>query len=63
MKAIKQIDAASHIEKRLRERGLLLVPRSMVLPDRTRWLVFDYRDKQIGVDAASGVWVRVMAGE
>jgi hypothetical protein len=63
MKAITQTEAANHIKNLLRERGLSLTSRSMTLPDNQRWMIFEHKGKQIGIDSATGVWVRESEGE
>ena len=59
MKAIKQSDAVNHIKNLLRERGLDIPFRT----DRQRWMIFEHRGRQLGVDSASGVWVRELDGD
>lgn len=54
MKAIKQSEATNYIERLLIERGYHIASRKLA----NRWVVFDYRGKQIGIDSASGIWVR-----
>jgi hypothetical protein len=53
MKAIKQPEAVNYIERLLIERGLN-VPSHKI----DHWIVFEYQGKQLGIDSASGVWVR-----
>ena len=58
MRAIKQSEAVNHIKHLLRERGL-------DIPSRTgnqRRVIFEHQGKQLGVDSASGVWVRESEG-
>ena len=55
MKAIKQTEAVTHIKGLLKERGFDIAPRHMSNP---RWVVFEHQGRQLGVDPASGVWVR-----
>ncbi len=59
MKAITQAEAVNHIKKLLRERGLEIPSRS----DGQRRVIFERNGKQLGVDSASGVWVREMEGD
>ena len=54
MKAIKQTQAVNHIRGLLRERGFDIPPRPL---GGQRWIIFEYADRQIGVDSASGVWI------
>lgn len=54
MRAIRQPEAVSHIQKLLIERGFSITSR----PLPNQWVVFDYEGKQIGVDLKSGVWIR-----
>jgi hypothetical protein len=55
----KQSEATSHIKALLFNRGLDLLPKKLTLPDDQQWIVFEREGKQIGVDTASGVWVRL----
>ena len=59
MRAITQTEAVNHIKKLLRERGLEIPSRS----DSQRRVIFERNGKQLGIDSASGVWVRESAGE
>ena len=54
MKAIKQSEAVSHIKRLLQERGFDIPSRT----DHQRWVIFEHKGKQLGIDSASGVWVR-----
>jgi hypothetical protein len=55
MKSIRQTEAVHHINGLLRERGFNMTPRHL---GSQRWVIFEHQGKQIGVDAAAGVWVR-----
>ena len=55
MKAIKQAEAVNHIRGLLRERGFDI--RSRPLGGQGR-IIFEYEGRQIGMDSASGVWIR-----
>jgi hypothetical protein len=57
-KLSKQAEAINHIKQLLTERGLNTASRKMTLPDSQQWFVFEFNQKQIGIDSASGVWVR-----
>jgi hypothetical protein len=57
-KQAKQAEAASHIKELLIQRGFDIPSRQMSLEDNQRWIVFELGERQIGIDAASGVWVR-----
>jgi hypothetical protein len=58
MRAIKQSEAVNHIKHLLRERGLDITEQS----GAQRMVIFEHKGKQIGVDSASGVWVRASEG-
>jgi len=60
---MKQTTAVSHIRKLLLERGIDLVSRHLQLADGRQWLVFERNGRQVGVDAASGLWLRGSAEE
>jgi len=55
MKAIKQTEAVNHIKGLLKERGFNISSRSL---GTQRWIIFEHLGRQLGVDSASGVWVR-----
>ena len=55
MKTIRQAEAVNHIRGLLRERGFDIPSRPL---GGQRWVVFEYEGRQIGVDSASGVWIR-----
>ena len=59
MRAITQTEAVRHIKKLLRERGLEMPSRS----DGQRRVIFERNGKQLGIDSASGVWVREPDGD
>lgn len=59
MKAIKQSEACSYLEKLLVERGYS-IPSCKTA---NQWVVFEYKGKQIGVDPKAGVWIRELEGE
>ena len=55
---MKQTDAVSYIRKLLLEHGIDLVSRRLQLADGRQWPVFERNGRQVGVDAASGLWLR-----
>jgi hypothetical protein len=55
MKAIKQTEAVNHIKRLLRERGFHIPSRSV---GNQRWIIFERQGRQLGVDSATGVWIR-----
>ena len=57
-KANKQGEAANHIQELLTKRGLDIRYRKLTLEDDQHWILFQYKERQIGIDSASGVWVR-----
>jgi hypothetical protein len=57
-KQTKQAEATSHIRELLMQGGFDISSRQMSLEDNQRWTVFERGERQIGIDAASGVWVR-----
>lgn len=54
----KQAEAASHIRELLIQRGLDVSSRQMTLEDNQHWTVYHCGEREIGIDKASGVWVR-----
>jgi hypothetical protein len=55
MRAIKQSEAVNHIQRLLEERGLQIAWHHL---EESPWVVFARLGRQIGVDPASGVWIR-----
>jgi hypothetical protein len=54
----KQAEAANHIQELLNKAGYSISPRKITLEDNQHWVVFEHNKRQIGIDSASGVWVR-----
>jgi hypothetical protein len=54
----KQAEAASHVRELLMQRGFDIPSRKMILEGNQNWTVFQRGERQIGIDSASGVWVR-----
>jgi hypothetical protein len=57
-KWIKQTQAASYIRELLHQRGIDIPSKRLTLPDSQQWITFDYNGRQLGVDTASGIWIR-----
>jgi hypothetical protein len=57
-KSGKQAEATAKIRELLLQRGFDIPLRKMTLPDGQHWTIFQYGERQIGIDTASGVWVR-----
>jgi hypothetical protein len=54
----KQSEAVNQIKEFLSKRGLEIASRNLTLEDNQRWVVFEYRSRQVGVDGVSGIWLR-----
>jgi hypothetical protein len=54
----KQAEAANHIQELLNKAGYSIDPRKISLEDNQHWIILEYKERQIGIDSASGVWVR-----
>jgi hypothetical protein len=54
----KQAEAANHIQELLNKAGYSVSPRKITLEDNQHWLIIEYKERQIGIDSVSGVWVR-----
>jgi hypothetical protein len=54
----KQIEAANHIQELLNKAGYSVTPRKITLENNQHWIILEYKEKQIGIDSVSGVWVR-----
>jgi hypothetical protein len=61
--ANKQEEAANHLRELLRQRGLNIPSRNLTLEDNQCWIIFERQRCQVGIDAASGMWVRVNESE
>jgi hypothetical protein len=57
-KANKQAEAAKHIQELLNKAGYSISPRRLTLEDHQHWIILELNQRQIGIDSASGVWVR-----
>jgi hypothetical protein len=57
-KGNKQAEAANHIQELLDKAGYCISPRKITLEENQHWIIFEYKERQIGIDSASGVWVR-----
>ena len=57
-KSGKQAEATAKIRELLLQRGFDIPSRKMRLPDDQQWTVFQHGERQLGIDTASGVWVR-----
>ena len=55
----KQSEAVNHIKELLSKRGFNLARKKLTLPDNQEWVIFELKGKQIGIDTASGVWLRI----
>lgn len=44
-------------------RGVNISSGKLTFPDNQQWIVFEYGQRQIGIDSASGLWVRTLSGE
>ena len=50
---VTQTEAVQHIKK-------LIQARRLSIPSRieNHWVIFEHKNRQIGIDTASGVWIR-----
>ncbi|HEX5735355.1 MAG TPA: hypothetical protein VF131_21170 [Blastocatellia bacterium] len=53
-----QAEASLHIRELLRQRGFDIAARTVTHEDKRQWLVFERAGRQVGVDLASGLWVK-----
>ena len=63
MEPAKQTEAVTFIRSLLKQRNLDIPSHNMTLPDNQHWVIFEHKNRQIGVDSASGVWIRELEGE
>ena len=57
-KRSRQAEASLHIRELLLQRGFEIAARSVTLEDNRQWLIFERAGRQVGVDAASGLWIK-----
>lgn len=60
---MNQARAASHIRELLIQRGLDIPSRRVKLAADQEWVIFERNERQLGVDAASGIWLRNSVNE
>jgi hypothetical protein len=60
---MKQTKAASHMREILAERGFDIPSRRMTLGDNQQWVLFERGNHQVGIDSATGIWLRESGGE
>jgi hypothetical protein len=60
---MNQAQAASHIRELLTARGVEVPSRRMTLPGDQQWVVLERNERQVGIDAASGIWLRMSCDE
>lgn len=54
----KQDEAANHIRELLSQRKLDISSQRLTLPNNQQWVLFEYKGRQLGIDMASGIWIR-----
>ena len=57
-----QKEAIKYIQDLLASRSLNITPRKMTFEDK-EWMIFEYKDREIGIDHVSGVWTRTKDDE
>jgi hypothetical protein len=57
-KTDKQAEAANHIQEFLSRGGHSISPRKITMDDNQHWIIFALNQREIGIDSASGVWIR-----
>ena len=62
-KYTKQAEAASHVRTLLLKQGVDISSRNITLEGDQQWTVFEYKQRQVKVDSASGIWVRTQAND
>jgi hypothetical protein len=58
MGKLGQLEVVSHIRAELFKQRINLPSRSVSMLGGEVWLVFEPRSRSVGVDQASGVWVK-----
>lgn len=59
---MKQAIAASHIREQLMQKGFDIPSGSITVNDQ-QWTVFERGGRQVGIDSASGIWLREPGNE
>jgi hypothetical protein len=57
-KTNKQAEAANHIQEFLNRGGYSISPHKITLDNNQQWVIFDLNHREVGIDSASGVWIR-----
>ncbi len=57
-KKIGQLEAASYIRSALVDRGQAIPSRIVKVRGEERWLVFERGQRSVGIDSASGIWLK-----
>ncbi len=59
----KQTEASNYIRNLLSSRKVHISPRTMMFEDQKQWIVYTNQGRELGIDTASGVWVRASINE
>jgi hypothetical protein len=62
-KGNKQAEAASHIQELLNKAGYSVSPRKITLEANQHWIIFEYRERQIGIDSVSEMFKAMLRKE
>jgi hypothetical protein len=62
-KRTKQAEAAGHIKELLMHRGFDIPSHCMSLPNNQHWMVFEHKGRQIGIDSATGIWLKASSND
>ena len=60
--ANKQTEATSYIQNLIASRRIVVTPRKVGFEGDKEWVVFEHKDREIGIDPTSGVWIRAKDG-
>jgi hypothetical protein len=59
----RQAQAARHIRNILIGQGFDVMYRAIIVEEDQQWLVFELGERQIAIDADSGIWGKASSGE
>jgi hypothetical protein len=58
----RQTEASNYIRNLLASRKLILTPRRMTFENK-EWIIFEHKNRELKIDPASGLWIRVKDNE
>jgi hypothetical protein len=59
----KQTEAAIYIRELLLKQGFDIPSRNITLKGDQGWVMFEYKQRQVRIDSASGIWVKTVTSD